>query len=355
MTLILKISGNGNTSSYGNSSGYYGDDDVKMKMSSKQGWADCADEVPTSYNMFKNMPLYGIIVISILILLTATTFGLYIEEIFFIYNNFKIRTRATKTVWILGFFPIFSFTGLIGTVVPRSGPLVDMVANVFFGTCLYNFGQLMINYMGGHRRLWQMVERGRELKLNTLPVCCCCVCLPVSQFSRRTFFRITFMIMQVAVVRPVIMFVAAVLWTDGIYRPGDTSLNNGFIYIMVVNLISTMLAVYGLMLTKGALQENLQEKFSITGKIASLQLTLICSVIPNLIIGILVSNGVITCGPLLTSKGRGEVLYHMILVFLMLPFSMMGRQFYRRASDGDGYAEREKLNGNIDSVEMGYN
>lgn len=86
----------------------------------------------------------------------------------------------------------------------------------------------------------------------------------------------------------------------------QTSLKNGFIYITSLNLLSTMIAVYGLMLTKRVLAPELQTKFEITGKIATLQLTLLSSVIPNFIIGFLVSNEIIGCGTFLPKRGRGE-------------------------------------------------
>jgi len=84
------------------------------------------------------------------------------------------------------------------------------------------------------------------------------------------------------------------------------SLSNGFIYITVTNIISSMVAVYGLMILRGAFQQELEKDFAITGKIASIQLTLLSSAIPNLIIGILVSTDVIKCGPIFSSKARGE-------------------------------------------------
>jgi len=84
------------------------------------------------------------------------------------------------------------------------------------------------------------------------------------------------------------------------------SIYNGYLYVTVLNLVSTVIAVYGLMLTRGALRPELEEQFSITGKIASLQLTLLSSAIPNLIISILVSYEVIDCSPLFPSKARGE-------------------------------------------------
>ena len=80
---------------------------------------------------------------------------------------------------------------------------------------------------------------------------------------------------------------------------------NGYIYITIINLLSTLPAMWGLYLIVEALKDDL-DKFSMRGKIVSIQLTLIVTSIPNLIISSLVSSGYITCTPLFMSKSRGE-------------------------------------------------
>jgi len=67
-----------------------------------------------------------------------------------------------------------------------------------------------------------------------------------------------------------------------------------------------MVAYYGLTVLRVALRPELEERYKVTGKILSLQLTLLSSAIPNLVIGIFVSTDVIQCGELFPSKARGE-------------------------------------------------
>jgi organic solute transporter subunit alpha len=254
---------------------------------------ECADRIPMTGEFLANLSVGGYVLLAFLFLFTAMTVGIYIEEITFILRTFKIDMRKKKTIWILAFFPVYAVCGCLAVIVPRSGPLVDMVANSFFGTCLYNFGRLMMNYMGGGDRIWDIVGHDRYIAMNTPPCCCCCVCIPPQHLNRSLLMRITMQILQVAIVRPVIMFFAAILWTNESYYPGSMNLNNGFIYITIVNLTSTLVAVYGLLLMRGAFRQELEKDFVITGKILSIQLTLLSSAIPNLIIGILVATDVI--------------------------------------------------------------
>jgi len=145
--------------------------------------------------------------------------------------------------------------------------------------------------------------------------------------------KIRLLVMQVAIVRPILMFFAVVLWANGSYHPGTLRLDNAFIYIVVGNIVSTMTAVYGLMLFKNTFQPELGSRFLLVGKIICVQLTLMASIIPNAIINILVNANVITCGPLFPSKARGESIYHGCLVLLMLPLSLLAQKYFRRAVD----------------------
>lgn len=297
----------------------------------------CPDRSPTTAQLLAELPAGGYVLLVFLFLLMCGTVGIYIEEVLFIMRNFKINMRKKKTIWILAYFPTYAVCGFLAVLVPRSGTLVDMVANTFFGTCLYNFGRLMVNYMGGSERMWKIVGPDRHIRMNA-PPCCCCFCCGPKLLTRSLFLRITMQVLQVAIVRPIIMFIAAILWTNGSYHAGNMSFGNGFLYITIINLTSTLVAVYGLMLMRGAFQQELEKDFQITGKILSLQLTLLISAIPNLIIGILVSTDVIPCVPMFPSKARGEIIYHAILVMMMLPFAVLGRKFYRNLSDGTLYA-----------------
>jgi organic solute transporter subunit alpha len=307
-------------------------------------------QAPRAQDLIRNLPPSGWVLLSILFFFTSLTIAIYIEEIVFILKTFKISMRRKKTIWILAFYPVFSFCGLLACIVPRAGTLIDMVANLFFGTCLYNFGRLIINYMGGAKNVWRLVGDDRQVRFNTLPCCCCCLCIPTSKLTTSLFARISFQVMQVAIVRPVIMFLAAVLWTNGSYMPGDLQLMNAYVYVTVINLTSTVIAVYGLMLFRGTFAPELEQKFAISGKIMSIQLALIISILPNVILSFLVLFQVIPCRIFFSSKTIAEEIYHAILVLMMLPFGFMARHFFRRISDGSQYATHHSENGNAPAI-----
>jgi len=84
---------------------------------------------------------------------------------------------------------------------------------------------------------------------------------------------------------------------------------NPYTYISVGDIVSTMMAVYGMMLLRGIFRPELESQFKLSGKVMCVQLALFIGVLPRIIIGILVANDVIQCGQLFPSKGRGESMH----------------------------------------------
>lgn len=300
----------------------------------------CPRTLPHANEYLASLSSSSYILLVVLVVITFIIVVIYIEEIIFIVKAFKIGYRKKKTIWILSCFPMWAVCGLVAVFVPKAGPLIDMVSNMFFGTCLYHFGKLMIHYMGGAKGMWKIIGMDRHIRTNTLPVCCCCLCLPVMHFKPLNYFKINLVVIQVAIVRPFLWFTAAVLWSNNAFFPGLVSPYHSYVYIMFINIISTSSAVYALMLLRNAFLPELEKKFFIMGKIASVQLTLIIGSLPLIITTMLVGKGVIGCGPLLPPKARADEIYHALLVIIMLPLSLLGRMSFRRVQDGCAFAER---------------
>jgi Organic solute transporter Ostalpha len=80
--------------------------------------------------------------------------------------------------------------------------------------------------------------------------------------------------------------------------------NSAFLYLIAMNMISSLLSVWGLTIMKTITRPDLEQKFSINGKLASVQLTLITLVLTNTIVGVLVTTNAIDCTELYSSKSR---------------------------------------------------
>ena len=130
-----------------------------------------------------------------------------------------------------------------------------------------------------------------------------CICLSyiaLLDFMRSTFY--TYCIHPTLYVACILQFVLLhIAYMYDIQIAAD----NAYIYIAVINIASSMWAVYGLIILKNTFSEALHN-FNIGGKFISLQMVLLLSVIPNLFINILVQYQVIPCDTLFSSKARGE-------------------------------------------------
>lgn len=320
-------------------------------------FAMCSRVLPHANEFMASLTPSAHILFVMLVIITLVIIVIYVEEIIFIVKTFKIGYRKKKTIWILAVFPVWAIGGLIGLVVPKSGVIIDMICHGFFGSCLYNFGRLMIHYMGGAKGMWKIIGMDRHINTNTLPVCCCCLCLPKMHFTPMNFFKLSLVVMQVTIVRPILWFVAAVMWSNNALIPGVLSFRHTYVYVILCNLTCTSSSVYALMLLRNAFRPELEKKFFIIGKFASVQATLIIGTLPLVIASILIGKGVIGCGPILTPKGRADAIYHALLVIIMLPLSLLGRLSFRRLSDGYEYAEKveptgdEALNGEAAAVD----
>lgn len=294
---------------------------------------------PTAEVLLSNLNVSGYVLLACLVVSTLCNLAIFLEEVIFLLKNYTITSRRKKTIWVLAFYPVFSVCALVGCVVPRCSTLVDLIATLYFATCLYNFGRLIINYLGGSKRVWVLVgDDARLVDFRTLPVCCCCFCLPKKPLSKELFARINLQIMQVAIVRPLMHFIAAVLWTNDSYVHGEMQINKAFLYITIINTTSTLVAVYGLMLLRRIFTPELEEKFKIAGKIASIQMCLIASIIPNLVLNSLLVNHKLPCTKILSPKTVAEEILHITWVLTMLPFALLARKFFRRKEDATGYA-----------------
>jgi organic solute transporter subunit alpha len=298
----------------------------------------CAVRPPPSHLLFAHMPVGGWVMIIVMLVVMLVTVVIYIEEIIFVMKAFRITTRRKKTIWVLAFFPVFSVCSFIGLCVPRAGTFVNISSNLYFSTCLYQLLRLFVSYMGGTRNIWKIVGAGRRMRLNTLPICCCCPCCPTPAFNGVNLVKLYVMVMQMTIIRPIMMFLAAVLWHDELFIPGQFSPRRSFLWIGLINATSTVVAVWGLCMFAAALEPELGKTFAVRGKIASIQGTLILTVLINSIISMMVASGRVSCNPLISSRVKGEQLYFTIIICLMFLCSLLGRKFFRRVSDGNIYA-----------------
>uniref|UniRef100_A0A5S6R546 Organic solute transporter alpha-like protein n=1 Tax=Trichuris muris TaxID=70415 RepID=A0A5S6R546_TRIMR len=238
------------------------------------------------------------------------------------------RIRASRLLWLCGIFPVSSTISCVGMVVPRSMALSDGVAILYISRCMFEFVDLVLHCLGEDKRVQTKVE---ILKLNTGPCCCCCCCpcVPDVKPTERNLKIVRLLVYQVALIRPIVMYVNIVLWLDrwGEFEP--TAPWRPFLATIVV--ISTLLAMYGVNIIHNASKVQLF-KFKMHVIMAFMQLMLVIYNMQSPLFSVF--GGYIGCEEqLLPSYAKAFLWHHFVVVAECLVMLSLAMWFCRPSSN----------------------
>ncbi|RXM29939.1 Organic solute transporter subunit alpha [Acipenser ruthenus] len=198
-------------------------------------------EIPLSSEFFQEIKqqlwLFLVPVALILILLAV-----FLEEMGFFFRNIHSSKRRILYLWILGIYPVFGLSSLIGMFVPRSTSLCNFIASL-----------TSVRWM-------------------------------------------TAAVFQLSVVRTILFFVNLVLWTDEQYDYGDVSYKNPNIYVNALIGVSTFLSFYGYLLFYKATRRALSG-FGLRGKFICIVMILFLCGLQSGILETMGAFQVIPCTP----------------------------------------------------------
>nr|XP_006812514.1 PREDICTED: organic solute transporter subunit alpha-like [Saccoglossus kowalevskii] len=292
---------------------------------------NCSDEEPYTYDYYAaiNRPEILILMLGIMSLLCVLTIGIFADNLRYIHKHLPIPSRRTRVTWIIGTFPVISFTSLIALYIPRAWFICLIHASLYLSLSLYQFMLLIIDYYGG-RHAAVKIHEGKTFSLAIPPYACCCCCLPRISLNHRNLRWIKRGVMQVALLRPIELFVSAVLWTDGRYSPGNISSRGGiYTTLNLITIVSTVIAIIALNLMYRISKDVLKD-FNITPKFLIMQLTLLLTNVQHMILSIIVSLDVMTCELPMSTYTKSNMLYNFLIVVEMFIIVFVARMLYRR-------------------------
>ncbi|XP_046549983.1 organic solute transporter subunit alpha-like [Haliotis rubra] len=295
------------------------------------GAPNCPDVVPLSEVYFAGISTAELAVTAVCAVIALANVIMYLESTWFIIQHFLVRKTKVLSLWMIGLQPVFAVTALIAVCIPRSSLLSDLVAAIYLSICMRTFLQLMIHYHGGEEGLINHMS-GETINLRSPPVACCCCCCPKIEVNKKNLFRIKMCVLQFALLRPILVLLSAVLWTDNKYVKGKMQPNQATLYLSVLSGVSTLTAMYGLILVFRASRKHLKE-FYIGPKFICIQLVLVFSNLQGLVFNTLANNNLPPCTQLMSSAARGDVWNHLIVIVEMFLLALLARRFYRR-TDG---------------------
>nr|XP_008105541.1 PREDICTED: organic solute transporter subunit alpha isoform X2 [Anolis carolinensis] len=235
------------------------------------------DEPPFSKIILKNLDLMGIWLFALLTLMTVIANLVFVEEVCYIYHKIPSSKRSIF-IWINAAAPVIATTSCIGMWIPRSTMFTDFTAAV------------------------------------------------------KTLFLLKLGTFQFAFLRPVLMFLSIVLWTNGNYNLSDLSLSGAAIWINCFIGVLTIIALWpiGIMFQQVRVLLNCKK---IIPKFALYEFVLVLSQLQAAIINILAMQGVIACAPPLSPSARGAYINQQLLIMEMFLITLTSRVVYRKRYD----------------------
>ncbi|XP_028669511.1 organic solute transporter subunit alpha [Erpetoichthys calabaricus] len=264
-------------------------------------------------------------------LLTFILSAVFLEEMGFLFRNITSCRRRRLYLWILGIYPVFSMTSLIGMYVPRSMSVCSFVASLYHSITLWKFLALITDFFGGKSQMLVVLE-GQLVSPNPFPCCCCC-CFPMITVNRSNIRWMTAIVFQLSVVRTILFFVTMVLWTDEKYDYGDVDYKNPNAYVNAIIGVSTFLSFYGYLLFYKATRRALHG-YGLRAKFICIILILVLCGLQSGILETMAAFGVIPCNPPFSRLMRSQLIYHYSIIVEMFCIGLFARQCFRKVEPG---------------------
>ncbi|XP_054766139.1 organic solute transporter subunit alpha-like [Lytechinus pictus] len=251
-----------------------------------------------------------IVMMSITSIITVILLVGFIESITFVATKIPHRDRSISLIWMLAIYPIFAVTSQMGLFIPRAVLMCNLTASIFFSVSLYHFVQLIIYYYGGHDAT---VTKISEMQI-----------LGTLQLTEESFYRLKICIYQMALLRPVVLFIEDILWLNESYDTSSITINDAYVYLNLFTLLSSLVAIIALIILFLASREHLRA-FFITIKFVIVGLAMYFSNIQILLFDVLTFTDVIKCSKPFDWETRGsswQCLFLIVESALLFPIAL---------------------------------
>uniref|UniRef100_H3AE72 Si:dkey-16n15.6 n=1 Tax=Latimeria chalumnae TaxID=7897 RepID=H3AE72_LATCH len=261
------------------------------------------------------------------VMMALVLVALFLEEMGFFFRYVHSYKRRHLYLWILGIYPVFSLTSIIGIFVPRSSYVCNFVASIYHSITLWKFLGLITDFFGGKARMLERLD-GQEVPPNPFPCCCCC-CLPMIAVNKSNMRWMTIAVFQLSVVRTILFFVNLVLWTDEKYDYGDVDYKNPNSYVNSIIGVSTFVSFYGYLLFYNATKNALQE-YGLRAKFICIIIILVLCGLQSGILETLGAVGIIPCTPPFSILMRSQIIYQYAIIVEMFFIGFFARHVFRK-------------------------
>lgn len=156
------------------------------------------------------------------------------------YNKPYLQKYIVRILWMV---PIYSLDAWLAMVLPGSAVYLDVLRETYEAFVIYSFMSYLSNYLHYDLNIQQTIDFKPGVK-HLFPFCF----LGYTSGGRLFMHRCRQGILQYVVVRPVTTLLAVISQISGIYGEGRYSLSETYIYLLFVNNVSQITAMYCLVI-----------------------------------------------------------------------------------------------------------
>ncbi|XP_060072254.1 organic solute transporter subunit alpha-like [Ylistrum balloti] len=293
----------------------------------------------------------GTIVITVIAcILSLFTLLIFLEEVWFFYKHHDDKKTRPKILCLLAVYPIISCNSLLSIMVPKATPIAEFLSALFLAFCILQFINLVVDYFGGTKAMLHAFEED-TVSFRTPPCCCCCFCLTHVKLTRKTLKIIKIMVMQLSFIRPGFLYVLSILHSDGRYHLDQSSdPTETFLWLKILTVISTIFAIYGLLVTVFAARRKLTTpRFML--KAGALKITLIVFDIQLSVLFLLANFDRISCEGSRGSFVRASSIHNFMLVIETFLLAIIARFAYRFKEQQNTTPDNKELKGKSNFID----
>uniref|UniRef100_A0A8V0XVW9 Transmembrane protein 184C n=1 Tax=Gallus gallus TaxID=9031 RepID=A0A8V0XVW9_CHICK len=186
-------------------------------------------------------------------------------------------------------FCVLLFLQWIALKYPNIAIYVDTCRECYEAYVIYNFMVFLSNYLTNRYPNLVLIIEAKDQQRHLPPLCCC----PSWAMGEVLLFRCKLGVLQYTVVRPFTTIIALICELVGVYDEGNFSFDNAWTYLVILNNMSQLFAMYCLVLFYKVLREELNP-IQPVGKFLCVKMVVFVSFWQAVLIALLVKVGVIS-------------------------------------------------------------
>ncbi|KAM7419455.1 hypothetical protein PAMA_016529 [Pampus argenteus] len=202
------------------------------------------------------------------------------------YTQPELQKPIIRILWMV---PIYSLDSWIALKYPSIAIYVDTCRECYEAFVIYNFMTFLLNYLENQYPNLVMILEIKEQQKHLPPLCCC----PPWPMGEVLLLRCKLGVLQYTVVRPVTTVIALICELCNVYDEGNFSSANAWTYLVILNNMSQVFAMYCLVLFYRALREELGP-IQPVGKFLCVKMVVFVSFWQAVFIALLVKVGIIS-------------------------------------------------------------